>query len=32
MHGLIVDLEAAKAGVTRLYERYQESAAHAPQW
>jgi ABC transport system ATP-binding/permease protein len=27
-HGLIADLEAAKAEVTRLYERWQELAAH----
>ena len=26
-HGLIVDLESAKAEVTRLYERWQELAA-----
>ncbi|MCX6926461.1 MAG: hypothetical protein NT154_25120 [Verrucomicrobia bacterium] len=26
-HGLVVDLEASKAEVTRLYERWQELAA-----
>jgi ATP-binding cassette subfamily F protein uup len=30
-HTLIADLESAKVEVTRLYERWQELAAHAPQ-
>jgi ABC transport system ATP-binding/permease protein len=30
-HGLIEDLEAAKAEVTRLYERWQELAAQGSQ-